>query len=57
MDKYLQIKIKFEAKQDQKNAQRMAKYMRNLFLFYGIPTQKRKAIYKDLLKEEKSKEK
>lgn len=57
MDKYLQIKRKFEAKQDQKNAQRMAKYMRNLFLFYGIPTQKRKAIYKDLLKEEKSKEK
>lgn len=31
----------------------MAKYMRNLFVFYGLPTPKRKAIYKDFLKKEK----
>lgn len=31
----------------------MAKYMRNQFVFYGLPTPKRKAVYKDFLKEEK----
>ena len=31
----------------------MKKYMRNLFDFYGIQTPKRKALYKDFLKEEK----
>ena len=31
----------------------MSKYMRDLFLFYGIQTPKRKAIYKDFLKKER----
>ncbi|HIS08126.1 MAG TPA: DNA alkylation repair protein, partial [Candidatus Choladocola avistercoris] len=34
-------------------AAQMAKYMRNQFVFYGLPTPKRKAVYKDFLKEEK----
>jgi 3-methyladenine DNA glycosylase AlkD len=33
----------------------MAAYMRNLFLFYGIPTPKRRAICREFLKEEKRK--
>ena len=57
MDKYLEIKRKFEQIEDEENAISMAKYMRNLFLFYGIPTPKRKAVYKDFLKEEKKLEK
>ena len=57
MDKYLEIKRKFEEIEDRENAISMAKYMRNLFLFYGISTPKRKAVYKDFLKEEKKLEK
>ena len=53
MDKYLKIKKLFEQQADKENAIAMSKYMRNLFKFYGIPTPKRKAIYKDFLKEEK----
>ena len=53
MDKYLEIKKLFEKNEDKENAISMAKYMRNLFEFYGIPTPKRKRIYKDFLKEEK----
>ena len=33
----------------------MAAYMRDLFPFYGLPTPKRKAVYKDFLKAEKNK--
>ena len=50
MDKYLEIKKLFEQQANKENAIAMAKYMRNLFVFYGIPTPKRKAIYKDFLK-------
>ena len=57
MDKYLEIKKLFEEQSDEENAISMSKYMRNLFKFYGIPTPKRKAIYKDLLKEEKKSKK
>ena len=53
MDKYEELKRKFEESKDKETAISMAKYMRNLFLFYGIPTPKRKAVYKTLLKEEK----
>ena len=53
MDKYLEIKRKFEQIEDEENAISMVKYTRNLFLFYGIPTPKRKAVYKDFLKEDK----
>lgn len=57
MDKYLEIKKLFEEQSDEENAIAMSKYMRNLFRFYGIPTPKRKAIYKDFLKEEKKNKK
>ena len=53
MDKYLEIKKLFEQQANKENALAMAKYMRNLFVFYGLPTPKRKAIYKDFLKKEK----
>ncbi len=55
MDKYIELKNKFEANKDDENAKAMAKYMRNQFTFYGLPTPKRKAVYKDFLKAEKSK--
>lgn len=53
MDKYSEIKKIFEQKEDKENAISMSKYMRNLFKFYGLPTPKRRAIYKDFIKEEK----
>ena len=53
MDKYLEIKKLFEQNEDKENAIAMAKYMQNLFEFYGIPTPKRKVLYKDFLKDEK----
>ena len=53
MDKYFDIKKRFEEKEDKENAAQMAKYMRDQFVFYGLPTPKRKALYKDFLKEEK----
>ena len=53
MDKYAEIRNRFEENADQENAVKMAKYMRNLFSFYGIPTPKRKKLYRDILKEEK----
>ena len=55
MDKYSELKEKFEANRDDENAVKMAAYMRNLFSFYGLSTPKRKAIYKDFLKSEKRK--
>lgn len=57
MDKYLEIKKLFEQNEDKENAISMAKYMRNLFEFYGIPTPKRKALYKDFIKGEKKEKK
>ena len=52
MDKYTAVKRTFEENQDQENAVKMAKYMRDLFVFYGIPTPKRKKLYRDFLKGE-----
>ena len=57
MNKYLKIKKLFEEQSDEENAIAMSKYLRNLFNFYGIPTPKRKTIYKDFLKEEKKSKK
>ena len=57
MSKYITIKQKFEENKNQEQAISMKKYMRNLFDFYGIQTSKRKAIYKDFLKEEKKNKK
>lgn len=53
MDKYLEIKQLFESQAQSEKALQMAKYMRNQFVFYGLPTPQRKQIYKDLLKQEK----
>ena len=53
MEKYIEIKERFEAHQDPENAVKMAKYMKNLFRFYGIAAPERKNLYKDILKEEK----
>ncbi|UTY39015.1 DNA alkylation repair protein [Allocoprobacillus halotolerans] len=53
MDKYLEIKQLFESQAQSEKALQMAKYMRNQFVFYGIPTPQRKQIYKELLKQEK----
>ena len=55
MDKYSKIKQLFEQNRDEDNAIKMSKYMRDQFKFYGIPTPIRKSLYKDLLKEEKTK--
>lgn len=57
MSKYITIKQKFEENKNQEQAISMKKYMRNLFDFYGIQTPKRKAIYKNFLKEEKKNKK
>ena len=53
MDKYLEIKKIFELKEDQENAEKMSKYMRNMFNFYGISASERKEVYHDLIKSEK----
>ncbi len=52
-DIYFELKTAFERAADPKKAAAMAAYMRNRFAFYGIPTPERKAIYKDLLKEQR----
>ncbi len=57
MNKYGEIKQRFESMEDKENASSMSKYMRNLFTFYGLPTPKRKALYKDIIKEEKQQKK
>lgn len=53
MDKYIEIKNIFQENKDEQNAVKMSSYMRNLFTFYGLPTPKRKTLYKELLKSEK----
>lgn len=54
---YLKIKKSFEEDQNFDSAIKMGKYMRNQFIFYGLPTPQRKAVYKNYLKEEKKKKK
>ncbi len=41
MDTYHSLKKQFEINEDPEKAVQMAAYMRNLFLFYGLPTPKR----------------
>ena len=53
MDKYTDIRKRFEESADRENAVKMAKYMRDLFKFYGIPTPVRKKLCRDILREEK----
>lgn len=52
---YKILKKQMESHADPLKAKKMAAYMKNQFLFYGIPSPKRKALYKDFLKEEKTK--
>lgn len=53
MDRYQQIKEQFIVNQNREKAIAMSNYLRNQFQFYGIPSPKRKEIYKQFLKEEK----
>lgn len=53
MDKYQEIKKAFELLRDEDNAKKMSSYMRDKFKYYGIPTPKRKAVYKSILNKEK----
>lgn len=55
MDKYMEIKRAFETLRNEERAGQMAAYMRGQFRFYGIPTPKRRAVYKALLSDEKKK--
>ena len=52
MDKYKRIKVIFEQNSDSEKAAAMAKYMRDLFEFYGIPTPLRRRLARDLIKED-----
>lgn len=52
MEKYLAVKKRFEEQEDRENAVRMSKYLRDQFAFYGLPTPKRKALYRDFLRED-----
>lgn len=49
------LKEAFAEKANADNAQHMAKYMRNQFVFYGLKTPERKNAYHQFLKEEKKK--
>ena len=57
MDKYEEIKDRFEKNADKEKAEKMSKYMKNLFVFYGIETPKRRMLYKDIIKAEKKEKK
>ena len=53
MDKFLEIKRRFEAREDKENAAAMSKYMRNMFIFYGLPAPRRKEVYRDIIRSDK----
>lgn len=53
MDWYAELKRRFAEQRDPENAVKMAAYMRNLFAFYGLATPKRRALYRDMLREAK----
>ncbi|TDE70380.1 DNA alkylation repair protein [Streptococcus vicugnae] len=56
MSKYDDICRSFEANANPKKAQEMSAYMKNRFLFYGIQTPNRRAIYKEFIAIEKKTE-
>ena len=56
MDKYLKLKRIFEEYEDEDKAKEMAHYMRDKFIFYGIPSSVRKECYKEIIKDDKKKE-
>ncbi len=45
-DVFVKIKHDFERLSDKDNAEKMSKYMRYKFKFYGIKSPERKSIYK-----------
>ena len=53
MDKFLEIKERFESREDKETAIAMSKYMRDLFVFYGFPAPKRKEVYNDIIRADK----
>lgn len=53
MDKYILIKNIFNENRDDNKALFMAKYMRNQFNFFGIPSPMRKELFGKFLSEEK----
>ena len=53
MTKYEELKAVFEANADPENAVSMSKYMRDMFVFYGIPSPKRKELTKEFIKRER----
>jgi 3-methyladenine DNA glycosylase AlkD len=55
MNKYEELKSLFEKTQNEESAIAMAKYMRDLFLFYGVPANQRKEITKPFIAEAKAK--
>lgn len=54
MTKYEELRAVFEANADPENAVSMSKYMRDMFVFYGIPSPKRKELTKEFIKREKA---
>lgn len=52
---YYKLEKDFEENSNKESSQKMSAYMRDLFSFYGIPSPKRKEIYKEFFKEEKRK--
>ena len=55
MTKYTDLRELFAQNNDSEKAESMAAYMKNRFLFYGLPTPKRRAVYRGFLKEEEKK--
>ena len=55
MTKYTDLRELFAQNNDSEKAESMAAYMKNRFLFYGLPTPKRRAVYRGFLKEEEQK--
>ncbi len=53
MQKYQEIKKLFQKNKNLKKGLQEAKYMRNQFKFYGMQSVKRRALYKNFLKQEK----
>lgn len=54
MDKYDSIKASLARLADAENARKMAAYMRDRFLFFGVPAPQRKRVSKDLIAADKN---
>lgn len=49
------LKKEFSARANEEKANHLVGYMQNQFLFYGLQTPERRAIYHNFLKDEKKK--